>query len=481
MIHFHFDCRLLSDVVVTSSPSTEGFPESLDYLPGAKFLGIVAAELYEEKEPQRTLDLFHNGKVCFGDAHPAIGGKRCLKMPLVWSINKGGKLGENDVFQHHSIMSHQALAEKGIQLKQLRNSYFQPETGECIDFKQTFRIKSAYDSNFRRSEDKKMYGYYALPAGSNWRFTVSSSNETLLELVKSKLEGSKRIGRSRSAEYGLVSISFIEKMKAEPINLTIGSHVLYLDSAICLPVDFEGHLECLFPSKTVKVDYAKSQIRTRVYQSWNRRRHALDADRLILERGSVIVLSVIGTIDANRIIGGIGERVSEGFGRVLIDPSFFKIKPDTEFIALSLKELKFNLEGFGYSATLPAIQSQLIKLLEQRKAEISRQLNIDDAVNEFVRNYGTSSHFRKTTASQWGTVRSFAKMFSQKEDLEFELFNKVPNQRGGYMEKGIAEEQWRAGKHIIREVLDQEKYPVDIYLQKIAAEMAKLKSKNKDK
>lgn len=39
-----FKCILQTDVVITSNAATEGFYKSLDYIPGSKFLGIVAGE-----------------------------------------------------------------------------------------------------------------------------------------------------------------------------------------------------------------------------------------------------------------------------------------------------------------------------------------------------------------------------------------------------------------------------------------------------
>lgn len=482
MIQYHFDCRLFADVVVTSSPSTEGFPESLDYLPGAKFLGIAASTLYDESKLSHTLDLFHNGNVCFGDAHPLVAGERCLKMPLSWSINKGEKIGETDVYQHHSIENHRALVEKGIQLKQLRNFYFQPKSGEFVALDQTFRIKSAYDTNLRRSEDEKMYGYYALPAGSVWRFTVSATNNEYLDLIKNALIGIKRIGRSRSAEYGLVNISFVEKRTLEIGSLTAGLNLVYADSAICLPVDFDGSLESLFPEGAVKINYAKSQIRTRIYQTWNGKRHALDPDRLVLTKGSVIALEIIDVNEINWINKGIGDRKAEGFGKIIMNPSFFSVKANTQFISLSLKKSSNFLSKVIYTKVATTSDKHLINLLKKRKNDSTQQLNIDVAVNKFIADFGSSSVFRKTTASQWGTIRSLAKMFPNKKDLEFELFNNIKKERGGYLEKGIAEEQWRTGKEIIKmEVLGNTTYPVHIYLQKIAAEMAKLKNKKKSK
>ena len=66
---YKYSATLLSDIIITSNASTEGYSESLDYIPGSKFLGIVAGKLYDEQNINKTLDLFHNGVVKYSDAN----------------------------------------------------------------------------------------------------------------------------------------------------------------------------------------------------------------------------------------------------------------------------------------------------------------------------------------------------------------------------------------------------------------------------
>ncbi len=74
----------------------------------------------------------------------------------------------------------------------------------------TYSQKSAYDKTNRRSLDSNMYGYTTLKKGSVWQFsvkideTISSEDE---ELIIDTLKESKRIGKSKSAEYGEVEIT----------------------------------------------------------------------------------------------------------------------------------------------------------------------------------------------------------------------------------------------------------------------------------
>ena len=75
-----FKCTLLSDLILSQSSSTEGTQQTLDFIPGNNFLGLVAKELYQDGSSE-SLALFHSGKVRFGDAHPSANGVRSLKVP----------------------------------------------------------------------------------------------------------------------------------------------------------------------------------------------------------------------------------------------------------------------------------------------------------------------------------------------------------------------------------------------------------------
>ena len=82
MTTIKFKCTLLSDVILNQKAATDGPNKTLDFIPGSSFLGIAASRLYAELEKKARWDIFHSGKVKFGDAHPSSEGKRGLKAPL---------------------------------------------------------------------------------------------------------------------------------------------------------------------------------------------------------------------------------------------------------------------------------------------------------------------------------------------------------------------------------------------------------------
>ena len=87
MEKIQFRCELLSDIVLNDSSATKGKRRSLDFIPGNNFLGIVAAQLYEETDEAAWL-IFHSGHVRFGDAHPSANGTRGLRIPAAFFYPK---------------------------------------------------------------------------------------------------------------------------------------------------------------------------------------------------------------------------------------------------------------------------------------------------------------------------------------------------------------------------------------------------------
>ena len=189
-----FQVEFLSDIVLPASSNTEGNIEELDFIPGSNFLGMVAQKYGDFEE--RAFDVFHSGKVRFGDATLLVDGIERYKMPFSFFHPK---LNEKEIYQH------QFLTEDKGQLKQMRKGYIDPNISDgllkvdYVDY--NYAQKSAYDSVKRRSKSSSMYGYKAIASGSKWQFTLKyddSINEKYINLIQEILEKSKRLGKSKS-------------------------------------------------------------------------------------------------------------------------------------------------------------------------------------------------------------------------------------------------------------------------------------------
>lgn len=96
-----FKCKLLSDVILNQKAASEGANNTLDFIPGSNFLGIVAAKYADFGDA--AMEVFHSGKVRFGDAHPVCKGHdvmRTLRVPASMYYPKPEKASEVCYIHH---------------------------------------------------------------------------------------------------------------------------------------------------------------------------------------------------------------------------------------------------------------------------------------------------------------------------------------------------------------------------------------------
>ena len=319
MKRMKFECTLLSDIVLNQSSSSMGNQKSLDFIPGNNFLGIVAKALYK-KESEESLLLFHSGKVRFGDAHPSLGNIRGLKVPAAMYYPKLKKPSE-ELYIHHGITNQEVL--KNLQLKQCRKGFyaFDNKLGKPIDTHKGFTIKSAYDSDKRRSEDGLMFGYEYLSKGLTLYFEIESDieDEFINEQISKALIGEKLIGHSRTAEFGRVSIKKLDgngeykdvTSNATPDTIKVDGKeekcvVIYADARLIFLNEngeptYQPSVNSLLgkkgKDKVGDIVWEKSQIRTFQYAPWNGKRQSYDTDRCGVEKGSVFVVRLKDGVD----------------------------------------------------------------------------------------------------------------------------------------------------------------------------------------
>lgn len=433
MKNYQYKCTLLSDIIITSDASTEGYTPSLDYIPGSKFLGIVAGKLYDENQKEKTLDLFHNGKVRFGDAFLFYENENYLKAPFSWYVEKGKNFNDA-LYLHHKIQSSYK------QLKQIRSGYFSTRSNDFITIEQEFSLKSAQDAQKRRSKDNQMFGYHRLKSGSEWSFDVKDETGDYAEEIKNVLEGKHRIGRSRSAEYGLVEIKFVKESPPDIAQTYSGEIVIYAKSNLCFINEVTGTTTTqptakqLCGDENAQILWNKCQVRSRNYKTWNRQRWNKDADRIIIERGSVFVVRLSSPISSTFFTNGIGSFKNEGFGNVLINPEF--LKSDGETIDLGLKkiELKPILRSVVRSGASDALVLTALKNIKQRN---DFDFQIDKLVNEFKAAH--KEVFDGISKSQWGTLRNYGKHITKRGDFIKLIFDR----EFGFLYRGQSENEWR--------------------------------------
>jgi len=378
----YFRVKFLSDIVLHATSNNEGKIEQLDFIPGSNFLGIVAKNYSKFDNP---FDVFHSGKVRFGDATVVVDEKVTYKMPLSFFHEK---LDKSIIFNHHRIEDF----SKFNQLKQKRDNYITKDLDEVIiDYK--YSQKSAYDKSKRRSKESSMYGYRAIKRGSIWQFCISYDESIDIEQIKSYLLNKQRLGKSRSAEYGLIEIS--EGGKEEYFVKESNDYdYLYLKSRVAL---FDKHnnptLDVKYITEDLDVVYEKTQIRTSTFTPYTRARETKDYQRVVINRGSVVVVKKLTATQKEKIENGVGAYLSEGFGEIIVNPNFLFVN-EFSFNKIDIKKIKNSSNKINNT----------IKFLEARKESETKLVEMLQKLEKSIEQMKKT--YRDISKSQWGRVRA---------------------------------------------------------------------------
>lgn len=479
MQEIYFKCTLISDVVLNSKMATEGNMTTLNYIPGSNFLGIVAKELYKDLSPEKSLRLFHSKEVLFGDAVISKDNEEYYPVPFSYMQIKGNEqLGIDNVYLYHLINKENAPKTDGsfnAQLKQKREGYISAMGNMIKNPQKTFSLKSAHDPITRRSKEGAMFGFESLKSGQEFLFSIKSQNIELLDTAKNAIVGLKRLGKSKSAEFGQV---YIEELKIPPKKTTTFDSqefcLAYAKSDICFFDEY--FLQPTFQPTAKQfglegeIDWTKSQIRTYSYSPWNGQRNTTESQRYCILAGSVFFINKGNR--AGEIT--VGEYQAEGFGRVIINPIFLEGNPQNALLKFSLNECT-KQSHIKYDNPTP--HTILGKFLANKKEQKDRELKLSKAVSDTVKN--ASSSLLEIPASQWGNIRNYAikatTIFSLHEDLFRESNDDT---KKGYLVKGVAyDRHWnkknnKALKEFKEVCKNNEEFGPD-FIAKYAAEIVK--------
>ena len=448
-----FKIEFLSDIVLPASSNTEGKIETLDFIAGSNFLGMVAKE-YNEFE--KSFDVFHSGKVRFGDATLLQNDTPTYKVPLSFFHEKLDK--KITVNQLHVPLSNLEQA------KQFREGYITKEFSlALLDY--NYAQKSAYDKSKRRSRDSSMYGYSAIEKGTEWQFVLKydkSISENDLERIKKNLVGKKRLGKSKSSQYGQVNITLVEREVENIEDRTLHDEMtLYVKSRLAL-VDEGGNptydLKYLTDGlEDEQIDWSRTQLRTSTYNRYDGSRKTKDTQRVVINSGSVIVLKNITEEIIEAIAKGVGVYLSEGFGEVLINPSFLDSKPFT------LNKFEKNKSDVPVKIT-----DNMVEFLFMKNEEKKQKLHLASSVHKFIEE---NQHiYSKAMNAQWGTIRSFCA--SSSDEL-------IKNVVQAYVVNGVAKDKWQGEKSkSLLDAIDKSNSPL-AFTKLLSMEMPKVKESDK--
>jgi len=423
----YYRCEFLSDIVLPASSNTQGNIRLSDFIAGSNFLGMVASNNGYESFKEEAFDVFHSGAVRFFDAHVEIDSKLSYKIPLSFHALKIGDKNFNRL--HLDDADETRLRTNQEQLKQHRVGFINEDYSYNIP-SYNYTQKSSYDQALRRSKDEGMFGYSALKKGTHWIFKVSYKDDKYIHKVEQRLLGDKKLGKSKSAQYGKVNIVNADNFDSiKTFTPEDNLSYIYLNSRAVL-VDKSGNFTTL-PSienlglSSGEIVWEKTYIKTSSYHPYNSARETKEYTRVCISKGSVITIKNLSQTPEN----GIGAFLSEGFGDILINPKFLESK--------SPQLRKYDV--YRPSIASSNYDKNLIGFLEKKADNDNDTLEVSSHVQKVYKT------FIQASKSQWGQIRVFATTAKDSNDLVSKITE--------YIEKGSSKKQWEGiSDKLIKEI-----------------------------
>ncbi len=458
---------LKSDVVLTERNASVGGASSLDYIPGAALLGAAAEQLYREGlSREDAFAMFHSGAVRFGNGVPELDGVPAIPAPLAFHREKRAEEDAPDVTL--------ALVdrESTTQYEQYRSGWVLDAAGDTVRSVRTLSrdrrstMRTSVDEHGKAREGL-LFGIESLAGGQTFVARVDAEDIQHLHNIEAALMGRPIfIGRSRSAEFGEVSIERVQISETAPMERSFnGDRTIFLcASDLALRNRNTGAVRLLPEAADFglpngwTLDLKRTFLRTRRYSPFNGHRRRHDLDRQVIAAGSVMVFErndrapeVSGQTVVETTRSGVGDFRQDGLGQVYVEPALLK-----------LRSVTFEKPGDPPTATEKAIIDPLAIWLHQRASETRSR---EEALLEITRDANDFAHFKLRNA-QWGWIRTLAQTAQRKPDgAQYlnEQFDRGTRPAPTLREKGSASAQhggaralrWavRAGKNSARDFM----------------------------
>ena len=429
---------LQEPLVISLSNATEGAHQSLDYIPGATLLGAMAAKHYAKlKAENLAYDIFHSTKVRFHNAYPYIYNMPSKPIPLSLHYNKLGEKREPLNYLHQHF-------ENGEQGKQHRKGYIAKSQATSFFYEpsKTLQMRTAIDANKGTAQEGQLFGYQMLKAGESFVANIDCDNEHLETKLRDMLSQQKEIliGRSRSAQYGRVSLEVLppisKTVEAPIIKIKDKNYlVLWLASDMAVYNQYgqptlSPNLQELGLSDCGVFDSSKSFVRTRKYAPYNGFRRSYDLERQVLAKGSVLsyeLTSDLTETDLQTLSQGLGVYTESGLGQIVLDEAFLQL----EARQAELTEW----EQVAKTSNQPSKTTDLIQYLQMKCDEaqatgedankIDEQLKVLTKLYQSARNFNGAQKGSVCgpTKTQWGMVRQQATNAKDNASLVEALFD----------------------------------------------------------
>lgn len=335
-MRLYYTLTNVDPLIISQTSATTNNHLSLDHIPGSAILGALASQFYAEGDEQTGFALFQTGACRFGPAYPVFPqsttsekvkeGEIALPTPAAWHTEKH----DATALTNHVAPSFQRDDAK--QYKQRRNGYITHQNQE-VEIEETLTTRTALEENASKVADGQLFTYATIKPGHVFAGWIDVDDEAHLDILRPLLQGDLYIGRSRSGEFGRVTVQLVKNSPQIEPPKALANHrlVLWCLSDVAL-VDENGlptlspQPQHLHPELTGALDAANTFVRHHKVRRFNRARGGFDSEQQLLTRGSVLSF-VLDEAPSEAVLKeiaeqGIGMQRQHGLGWVAVNPSW---------------------------------------------------------------------------------------------------------------------------------------------------------------
>lgn len=412
-----YKIRTTDPIIISSESGNQFMVPTKEFIPGGVILGALAAKyLSEGKLADQTFDdLFVNGKVSYSNAY------KTNKINEAYSVTYPLPLSIHHIKNNESQILDLMYSEPEEQTKPVNG--FGIIEGEKL-FKVTV-YKSTnphHERNYRTGSTKSgiFYNYESINKDQVFEGIIEGEENLIKDITALLTAFSEiRVGRSRSTEYGKVSITFEEsngnsgssendiKLNADQtISLTLLSDVILYNENGVSTGDIANLEKYLKEKISEDCQIVKSFLKTEEIENYVSVWKLKKFSEIALKAGSCLLLkvseNVLGKLKLLQDIG-IGERKHEGFGRI----AFGLQRPQEKLQKIKVEKTNSSEEPSGEVSKLVAEKSlELVK-------EYLNKVTAVEALKIVAEN--RDSVKKKITSSQIGRLEGFVKISNDNE------------------------------------------------------------------
>lgn len=332
--------KTLQPVKMGGTGSQLDYESSLDYLAGSTLRGAFIGE-YLKQHP--VLELHEHpverkrwleGKIRFLNGYPAVEDRRSHPFPACFYADKSdmklfrqrGRLdGLANILDDDERVAGQVRVKGSFVAEDQEGRWYWVET----------ETQGKLHINLR-GEQTQLYRYESIAPGQTFIAVVAmdEQDDDLLKFFLSLAGRKLHLGGSRSNGYGLCQIEDVRKVSQNPevpsIQSDWGDDLFLLCLSDIIIRDENGRLRSSIPCSLleewlgVKVSLENAAVQSIVTTGFNQRWGARLPQLQAIRKGSVFKFRLQGRPDPERVQQmqdrGIGERLQDGYGRVLLLP-----------------------------------------------------------------------------------------------------------------------------------------------------------------